>query len=89
MKNWLSDLPVRLIKYPGSIPRESVRSNGVVEQKTIHFYLAYALSEKQPRPPTDKGFTEPGWFCPEEAIELLPYENDQAFLREHLHLLFR
>ncbi len=79
---------VQLIKYLGSIPRESLKSNGDVEQKTIHFFLAYALCEKSPRPPSDKGFIEPGWFCPEEAIELLPYENDRAFLREHLGLLF-
>lgn len=79
---------VQLIKYLGSIPRESIKSNGDVEQKTIHYYLAYALREKEPQPPSDKGFIEPGWFCPEEAIKLLPYENDRAFLREHLHALF-
>jgi 8-oxo-dGTP pyrophosphatase MutT (NUDIX family) len=79
---------VQLIKYLGTIPRESVKSNGDVEQKTIHFYLAYALCESQPQPPSDSRFIEPGWFCPEEAIKLLPYENDRAFLREHLSLLF-
>ena len=80
---------VRLIKYLGAIPRESVRSNGDVEQKTIHFFLAYSLFESQPQAPSDRRFIEPGWFCPEEAIELLPYENDRAFLKEHLNLLFK
>lgn len=80
---------VQLITYLGAIPRESIKSNGEVEQKTIHFYLAYAPFESQSQAPTDARFIEPGWFCPEEAIELLPYENDRAFLREHLALLFR
>lgn len=79
---------VQLIKYLGTIPRESIRSNGDVEQKAIHFYLAYAPYESNPQPPSDRRFIEPGWFCPEEAIKLLPYENDRAFLREHLALLF-
>src|SRR5579872_3816505 len=33
---------VQLIKHLGTIPRESLKSNGDVEQKTIHLYLAYA-----------------------------------------------
>ncbi len=80
---------VRLMTYLGSIPREAVRSNGDVEQKTIHFFLAYALCESQPQAPTDSRFIEPGWFCPEEAIKLLPYESERAFLREQLALLFK
>ncbi len=79
---------VQLIKHLGSFVRESVKSNGDVVQKTIHFFLAYALENNHSPAPTDLLFTEVGWFRPEEAIELLPYESDQAFLREHLAPLF-
>ena len=80
---------VQLIKHLGSFIRESIKSNGDIVQKTIHFFLAYALNNKQSPTPTDLLFTEVGWFKPEEAIELVPYESDQAFLREHLALLFK
>src|SRR5579864_8000823 len=79
---------VQLIKHLGTITRESVKSNGDVVQKTIHFYLAYALSNNHSPTPSDFSFTEVGWFAPGEAIELLPYETEQAFLREHLAPLF-
>ena len=69
--------------------RESVKSNGDVELKTIHFYLAYALSNNQSPGPSDFRFTEVSWFAPEVAIELLPYESEQAFLKEHLDPLFK
>ncbi len=80
---------VQLIKHLGTILRESVKSNGDTVQKTIHFFLAYALENKQSPTPTDLLFTEVGWFKPREAIELLPYESDQALLREHLAPLFK
>ncbi|HYB02124.1 MAG TPA: NUDIX domain-containing protein [Ktedonobacteraceae bacterium] len=79
---------VQLIKHLGSFVRESVKSNGDLIQKTIHFFLAYALTNRQHTAPTDLLFTEVGWFKPAEAIELLPYESDQNFLREQLAPLF-
>jgi len=79
---------VQLIKHLGSFIRESIKSNGDVVQKTIHFFLAYALKNNQSPLPTDLLFTEVGWFKPEKAIELLPYEADKAFLKEHLAPLF-
>jgi len=79
---------VQLIKHLGTITRESIKRNGDVEHKTIHFFLAYALENKQPHTPTDLLFTEVGWFKPEEAMRLLPNESDQAFLQEHLAYLF-
>jgi 8-oxo-dGTP pyrophosphatase MutT (NUDIX family) len=79
---------VQLINHLGSFIRESVKSNGDVVQKTIHFFLAYALENTQSPTPTDLLFTQVGWFKPEEAIELVPYESDQAFLKEHLAPLF-
>src|SRR6202051_2120193 len=69
---------VQLIKHLGTIMRASVRSNGDLEQKTIHYYLAYALGDSQSQTPTDPRFTDVGWFSPAEAIELLPYESEQA-----------
>lgn len=78
---------VRLITHLGTILRESLKSNGDTEQKTVHLYLAYALDEKQEKQPSDERFLEVGWFSPQEAIELLPYESEQAFLREHLGAL--
>jgi 8-oxo-dGTP pyrophosphatase MutT (NUDIX family) len=80
---------VQLIKHLGTIMRESVKSNGDVVQKTIHFFLAYALENNQAPAPSDLSFTEVGWFRPGAAIERLPYESDRAFLREHLALLFK
>ncbi len=79
---------VQLIKHLGSFVRESNKSNGDLVQKTIHFFLAYALENRQHTAPTDLLFTEVGWFKPVEAIQLLPYESDQSFLREHLAPLF-
>ncbi|HYX50436.1 MAG TPA: NUDIX domain-containing protein [Ktedonobacteraceae bacterium] len=79
---------IQLIKHLGTIMRESTKSNGDLVQKTIHFFLAYALENKQPSTPTDLLFTEVGWFNPVEAIALLPYESDQTFLKEHLAPLF-
>ena len=79
---------VQLIKHLGSFVRESVKSNGDVVQKTIHFFLAYALENNHSPAPTDLLFTEVGWFKPKEAIELLPYESDKTFLRENLSPLF-
>ena len=78
---------VQLIKHLGTISRESPKSNGDVEQKTIHLFLAYAPANGRPQAPTDTRFVEVSWFSPEEAIKLLPYESEQAFFREHLGLL--
>jgi len=80
---------VQLITHLGTIARESVKSNGDIEQKTIHLYLAYAPGDNSAQVPTDPRFIEVNWFSPEEAIELLPYESEQAFFREHLGLLFQ
>ena len=79
---------VQLIKHLGTIMRESAKSSGDVVNKTIHFFLAYALSNNRSPAPSDLSFTEVGWFSPGEAIELLPYEEEQVFLREHLASLF-
>lgn len=77
---------VQLLKHLGTIVRESVKRNGDVEEKTIHFYLAYALGQEQA--PSDERFVGVGWFLPEEALGLLPYESERVFLREQLGLLF-
>jgi diadenosine hexaphosphate hydrolase (ATP-forming) len=79
---------VQLIAHLGSILRESQKRNGDVVRKTIHFYLAYALEDGQQAPPPEATFTHIGWFAPAEAIALLPYESDQAFVREKLAGLF-
>lgn len=79
---------VQLLKHLGTIARESTKSDGYTELKTIHFYLAYALNTGSSHAPTDERFIEVGWFAPEEALQLLPYESDRAFVREHLSLLF-
>ncbi len=79
---------VQLIKQLGSIVRQSIKSNGDVVDKTIHYFLAYALNNGQPQAPLDPRFTGVGWFSPRQAIELIPYEQDRAFLQEHLSLMF-
>jgi 8-oxo-dGTP pyrophosphatase MutT (NUDIX family) len=79
---------VTLIKYLGSIPRESVKSNGDIVHKMVHFYLAYASDDHlQPTAPTDAKFTSVGWFSAHEAMQLFPYDSERAFFREHLPLL--
>jgi 8-oxo-dGTP pyrophosphatase MutT (NUDIX family) len=79
---------VQLIKHLGTILRTSVKINDDVVHKTIHFFLAYALSNNQPPNPSDLRFTEVGWFKPAEAIQLLPYEEEKVFFRENLAPLF-
>ena len=78
---------VQLIKHLGTIPRESTKSNGDIEQKTIHLFLAYAPGNGRLQAPTDPRFIGVSWFSPEEAIKMLPYESERAFFREHLGLL--
>ena len=82
-------LNVQLVTYLGSFIRESVKSNGDVEQKTIHFYLAYAPGIEASSAPSDPSFTEVGWFSPEQALELIPNADDRTFLKEHLALMFK
>src|SRR5581483_2853065 len=78
---------VQLLTYLGQIKRETVK-NGDTIQKTIHYYLAYALPTDQPELPTDQGFAQPGWFAPSDALALLPYEQERLFMRERLGELF-
>lgn len=73
---------VQLLTYLGSLVRE-VSKGGSVTQKTIHYYLAYALPSDQPELPTEDGFAEPGWFSPAEVFALLPYEQEREFMQEH------
>ncbi len=75
---------VQLIKHLGTIVRQSLKSSGDVEDKTIHYFLAYALDNDQSQTPLDPRFTGVGWFSPHQAIELIPFEQDRAFLQEHL-----
>src|SRR5436309_11071490 len=80
---------VQLIKYLGSFLRQSVKSNGDTVEKTIHFYLAYALDAGNPELPLEAMFTDVGWFSLEEALERLPFETDRTFLKDHLAPMFR
>jgi 8-oxo-dGTP pyrophosphatase MutT (NUDIX family) len=75
---------VQLINHLGTINRQSVKSNGDIEDKTIHYYLAYALGQEQSQSPTDQRFIEVGWFSPQKALELIPYETDRTFIKQHL-----
>ena len=79
---------VQLLTYLGSVLRET-RKDGETIRKTIHYYLAYALPAEQPELPTDAGFAEVGWFSPTDVLELLPYEQEKEFMREHLGHLIR
>jgi 8-oxo-dGTP pyrophosphatase MutT (NUDIX family) len=78
---------LHLIKYLGSIVRESGKGNGGAMRKTIHYYLAYA-SGNHAHAPTDTRFAPPGWFSPEQALALLPYEEERAFFKQELAPLF-
>lgn len=78
---------VQLLTYLGKIEREILKDGNAI-QKTIHYYLAYALPTDRPEFPTEQGFVEPGWFAPAEALALLPYEQERVFVREQLAELF-
>ena len=80
---------VQLINHLGTIKRQSVKPNGDEVDKTIHYYLAYALGDSQLQDPLDQRFLEVGWFSPQEALELIPYETDKAFIKQHLAPLFQ
>jgi len=79
---------VQLLTHLGSLMRESLKKDGDIEQKTIHYFLAYALEDGQQTPPPEAAFTFIGWFAPSEAIALLPYETEQTFIKETLGQLF-
>lgn len=80
---------VQLLVHLGSLVRESLKKDGETEQKTIHYYLAYALEDGQATPPPEAGFTYIGWFAPADAVALLPFEAEQAFMRESLPHFFQ
>ncbi len=80
---------VQLIKYLGSFLRELLKSNGDIEQKTIHYFLAYSPGNEASSAPSDPSFVEVGWFSPEQAFELIPNKDDRNFLQEHLPLMFK
>jgi 8-oxo-dGTP pyrophosphatase MutT (NUDIX family) len=78
---------VQLLKYLGSLVRKS-QKNRAVTRKIVHYYLAYALEDGLQQPPPEDGFTYVSWFPPEEAIALLPYKEEQEFVKDQLLLLF-
>jgi 8-oxo-dGTP pyrophosphatase MutT (NUDIX family) len=78
---------VQLITHLGTILRERLKSNGDVEEKTIHLFLAYSPGNSHSQLPTDPRFVEVSWFSPHEALKLLPYESERAFFWEHLGAL--
>ncbi|HEY1351332.1 MAG TPA: NUDIX domain-containing protein [Ktedonobacteraceae bacterium] len=78
---------IQLLNYLGKLERTIPREGNII-QKTIHYYLAYALPTEPAEQPTDAGFAAPGWFTPTAALALLPYEQEQVFLKEHLGELF-
>lgn len=78
---------VQLLTYLGKIERTTYK-NGGARQKTIHYYLAYALPGEHAELPTEAGFAPAGWFTPSEALTLLPYEQEHLFVKEQLGELF-
>ena len=79
---------VQLIKPLGIVVRKG-QKNGEKILKTIHYYLAYANQSSYVEAPTDRAFTEVGWFLPAQVIEVLPYEEERLFFRDHLDLLLK
>src|SRR5260370_4999894 len=57
---------VQLIKYLGSVLRQSARNGNTVD-KTVHYYLAYAVGSSLGTPPSDKRVVQAGWFVRLEA----------------------
>jgi hypothetical protein len=85
----MSNQMSQLINYLGALMRQSIKPNGEVVDKTIHYYLAYALGNGHFQTPSDLRFTEVGWFSPEQALEKVAYETDRAFMKEHLAPMFQ
>ena len=79
---------VQLIKLLGIVVRKG-QKNGEKILKNIHYYLAYANQSTGIETPTDPGFSEVGWFLPEQVIEVLPYEEERTFFRSHLEILLK
>jgi 8-oxo-dGTP pyrophosphatase MutT (NUDIX family) len=80
---------IQLLAHLGTVLRKSSRSNGESVHKTIHYYLAYALSDNRSDLPLDASFTTVAWFSPQQVLELLPYEQEKELVRELVGLLFR
>jgi 8-oxo-dGTP pyrophosphatase MutT (NUDIX family) len=72
---------VQLIKYLGAITRQSVEDSGEVVKKTIHLFLAYALDTSN-QAIKDDFSTDIKWFEPKEAIKVIPFKEDAAFIAE-------
>lgn len=77
---------VQLLTYLGSMVRAVSQEGEPLPEphKIVHYYLAYALPTGQPELPTEEGYELADWFEPAQALELLPYEQEKAFMREHL-----
>jgi 8-oxo-dGTP pyrophosphatase MutT (NUDIX family) len=79
---------VQLIKPLGTVVRRGQKNNEKA-LKVIHYYLAYAPQSNRFELPTDESFTEVGWFLPEQVMDVLIYEEERDFLREHLESLLK
>jgi ADP-ribose pyrophosphatase YjhB (NUDIX family) len=79
---------VQLIKPLGTVTRKGQKNSEKV-LKVIHYYLAYAPQHCGFEFPTDQSFAEVGWFLPEQVMDVLIYEEERDFLREHLESLLK
>jgi 8-oxo-dGTP pyrophosphatase MutT (NUDIX family) len=75
---------VQLVTYLGTFTRQSKEDSGETVQKIIHMFLAYALGNETPQPITDPSITEAQWFSAQQAVEVIPFEEDRAFVRQYL-----
>ena len=68
---------VQLVTYLGTVARPSIEDDGSTVEKTIHLFLGFVEST-----PVLAGGAR--WLPPAKAIAAIPFDEDRAFLEQHL-----
>ena len=77
----------RVLAYLGQVERYSIQDWGERVWKTIHLFLAVALSGDQLKPDPDETLTDAAWLPIREAIECIPWAEEREFLSRTLRPL--
>jgi 8-oxo-dGTP pyrophosphatase MutT (NUDIX family) len=72
-----------LLTYLGSFQRRSLEDWGEWVQKTVHLYLGYSFGSEDIQPASFETLTGADWLTIGEAVDRLPWPEDQEFLRQH------
>jgi 8-oxo-dGTP pyrophosphatase MutT (NUDIX family) len=72
-----------LLTYLGVFQRRSLEDWGEWVQKTVHLYLGYSFGPPDIRPAPSEALAGAGWLTIGEAVERMPWPEDQEFFRQH------